>query len=84
MVVGGVSGDAPVAGPVLFWSIGAVMFDLSKLNENLRAGSDRIGRILGKKTLEKVKKHAWKTLAKKDSDEDQGNCKAELRDSGRQ
>ena len=57
------------------------MFDLSKLNENLRAGSDRIGRILGEKTLEKVRKHAWKTLAKKDSNEDQGDCETELRDS---
>ena len=80
MVVGGVSGDAPVVGPVLFWSIGAVMFDLSKLNENLRAGSDRIGRILGKKTLEKVKKHAWKSLASKDTDANQGNSQKQLRD----
>lgn len=56
------------------------MFDLSKLNENLRAGSDRIGRILGKETLEKVKKHAWQNLAKKNSDENQGDSKEQLRD----
>ncbi len=55
------------------------MFDLSKLNENLRAGSDRIGRILGKETLEKVKENAWKSLAKKDSDADQGDSKEQLR-----
>ena len=55
------------------------MFDLSKLNENLRAGSDRIGRILGKETLEKVKENAWKGLAKKDSDANQGDSKEQLR-----
>jgi hypothetical protein len=60
------------------------MFDLNKLNENLRAGSDRVSRILGKETLEKVKKHAWKTFAAKHSDENQGDREAELRETERQ
>lgn len=49
------------------------MFDLSKLNESLRAGSDRIGRILGKENLEKVKKNAWKSLAAENTNENQGD-----------
>jgi len=70
----GTGGDAPAAGPCPFhWSTGAVMFDLSKLNESLRAGSDRIGRILGKENLEKVKKNAWKSLAAENTNENQGD-----------
>ncbi len=55
------------------------MFDLKKLNESLKAGNDRIGRILGKETLEKVKENAWKSIAKKDSDANQGDSKEQLR-----
>ncbi len=55
------------------------MFDLNKLNENLKAGTDRIGRILGKETLKKVKQNAWKGFAKENSDEDSGDCPSELR-----
>lgn len=59
------------------------MFDLSKFNESLKAGTDRVSRILGKTITEKVQKNAWKTIAEKHSHADQGDCQSELRQAVR-
>ncbi len=70
--------------PVLFLGAkGAVMFDLSKLNESIKAGTDRIGRILGKDTLEKVKENAWKAVAKENANENPRDRKGQLRETER-
>ena len=55
------------------------MFDLSKLNESLKAGTDRVSKILGKTITEKVRKDAWETIEKEDPRENQGDCKGKLR-----
>ena len=56
------------------------MFDLKKLNENLKAGTDRVGRMLGKSTVQELKNNAFKkTTKEKDSDADSRDSKTELR-----
>ena len=56
------------------------MFDLEKLNENLKAGTDRVGRMLGKSTVQELRNNAFKkNIEKKDSDENPGDSQTELR-----
>ena len=44
------------------------MFDLEKLNENLKAGTDRVGRMLGKSTVQELRNNAFKkNIEKKNS-----------------
>ncbi len=57
------------------------MFDLSRLEESLKAGTDRVCRILGKKNLDEVRKNAWKGFAEEDSNEGSRDCTPELRDT---
>ena len=55
------------------------MFDLTKLEDSLKAGTDRVCRILGKKNLDKVRKDAWKSFAEKNKGKDSGDSTPELR-----
>ena len=67
-------------GPVLFTrSLGAVMFDLTKINEVLGKGHDRVRRILGKENTAKVVKNGWETYRKTKKDASEGDSKAKLR-----
>lgn len=68
-------------GPVLFlfWSTGAVMFDLTKINEVLGKGHDRVRRILGKENTKKVVKNGWQAYQQKKKDAGQGDSEAKLR-----
>lgn len=55
------------------------MFDLTKINEVLGKGHDRVRRILGKENTKKVVENGWQAYQQKKTDEDQGNRKVELR-----
>ena len=79
-----VGGDAPAVGLGPFLGAkGAIMFDLVKLNESLKAGTDRVCRILGRDNLRKVEQNGWKGFTKKDTDADSGDSETELRETGR-
>ena len=55
------------------------MFDLTKINEVLNRGNDRVRRILGKENTKKVEAHGWKTYQQEASDEGERDRKIKLR-----
>ena len=70
----------PPASVLFSGAKGAIMFDLGKLNESLKAGTDRVCRILGRDNLRKVEQNGWKGFTQKDTDADSRDCEKQLRD----
>jgi len=56
------------------------MFDLTKINEVLGKGHDRVRRILGKENTKKVVKNGWQAYQQKKKDEGSRDCEKQLRD----
>ena len=77
---GRVTGFAPSQWPESFSreQKGAVMFDLTKINEVLNRGNDRVRRILGKENTKKVEANGWQAYQQKASDESKRDRKVKL------